>query len=135
MLKDVAVVVLDGFTPFELGVVCEVFGTDRTDEGLPGYDFAVVAGEPGPLRSEAGFVLQTSFGLDRLETADLIAVPASGDSRCRRDDWPEPLLDALRRAVDRGSRVLSVCTGHSRSVRRDYSTGEPARRTGGTRSG
>src|SRR5580704_2210959 len=111
MLKDVAVVVLDGFTPFELGVVCEVFGTDRTDEGLPGYDFAVVAGEPGPLRSEAGFILQTPFGLDRLETADLIAVPASGDSRCRRDDWPEPLLDALRRAVERGSRVLSVCTG------------------------
>jgi transcriptional regulator GlxA family with amidase domain len=111
MLKDVAVVVLDGFTPFELGVVCEVFGTDRTDEGLPAYDFAVVAGEPGPLRSEAGFTLQTSFGLDRLETADLIAVPASGDSRCRRDDWPEPLLDALRRAVERGSRVLSVCTG------------------------
>jgi transcriptional regulator GlxA family with amidase domain len=111
MLKDVAVVVLDGFTPFELGVVCEVFGTDRTDEGLPGYEFAVVAGEPGPLRSEAGFSLQTPFGLDRLETADLIAVPASGDGRCQRGDWPEPLLGALRRAVDRGSRVLSVCTG------------------------
>jgi len=111
MLKDVAVVVLDRFTPFELGVVCEVFGTDRTDEGLPGYEFAVVAGEPGPLRSEAGFSLQTPFGLDRLETADLIAVPASGDGRCQRGDWPEPLLGALRRAVDRGSRVLSVCTG------------------------
>jgi transcriptional regulator GlxA family with amidase domain len=111
VLKDVAVVVLDGFTPFELGVVCEVFGTDRTDEGLPGYDFAVVAGEPGPLRSEAGFSLQTPFGLDRLETADLIAVPASGDARCQRGDWPEPLLGALRRAVGRGSRVLSVCTG------------------------
>ena len=51
MIRNVAVVVLDGFEPFELGVVCEVFGTDRTAEGLPGYDFAVVAGEPGPLRS------------------------------------------------------------------------------------
>jgi transcriptional regulator GlxA family with amidase domain len=111
MLNDVAVVVLDGFTPFELGVVCEVFGTDRTEQGLPGYDFAVVAGEPGPLRSGAGFSLQTPFGLDRLETADLIVVPASGDDRCRRDDWPEPLLAALRRAVERGGRVLSVCTG------------------------
>jgi hypothetical protein len=29
VLKDIAVVVLDGFAPFELGVVCEVFGTDR----------------------------------------------------------------------------------------------------------
>jgi transcriptional regulator GlxA family with amidase domain len=111
MLKDVAVVVLDGFTPFELGVVCEVFGTDRSDQGLPGYDFAVVAGEPGPLTSESGFTLQTPFGLDRLETADLIAIPASGDDRCGRSDWPEPLLAALRRAVDRGGRVLSVCTG------------------------
>jgi len=111
VLKDVAVVVLDGFTPFELGVVCEVFGTDRTAEGLPGYDFAVVAGEPGPLRSEAGFGLETPFGLDRLETADLIAVPASGDDRCGRDEWPEPLLAALQRAVARGARVLSVCTG------------------------
>jgi transcriptional regulator GlxA family with amidase domain len=111
MLKDVAVVVLDGFTPFELGVVCEVFGTDRTDEGLPGYDFAVVAGEPGPLRSASGFSLQAPFGLERLETADLIAVPACGDDRCGLDEWPEPLLAALRRAVDRGCRVLSVCTG------------------------
>jgi len=111
MLKDVAAVVLDGFTPFELGIACEVFGTDRTSEGLPGYAFAVVAGEPGPLRTEAGFGLVAPFGLDRLETADLIIVPASGDDRCGRDEWPEPLLAALRRAVERGARVLSVCTG------------------------
>jgi transcriptional regulator GlxA family with amidase domain len=111
MLKDVAVVVLDGLEPFELGVLCEVFGTDRTDEGLPGYDFAVVAGEDGPLRSGAGFSVATPFGLDRLETADLIAVPATSDTRCARGDWPEPLLAALRRAVDRNAQVLSVCTG------------------------
>jgi transcriptional regulator GlxA family with amidase domain len=111
MLENVAVVVLDGFEPFELGVLCEVFGTDRTDEGLPGYDFAVVAGEDGPLRSDAGFTLQTAFGLDRLETADLIAVPATRDARCVSGNWPEPLLAALRRAVDRNARVLSVCTG------------------------
>ncbi len=46
MLQNVAVVILDGFTPFELGVLCEVFGVDRTDDGLPAYDFAVVAGQP-----------------------------------------------------------------------------------------
>jgi transcriptional regulator GlxA family with amidase domain len=111
MLKNVAAVVLDGFTPFELGVLCEVFGTDRTAQGLPAYDFAVVAGEPGPLRSEAGFTLQTPFGLERLETADLIAVPASADDRCERDEWPDSLLAALQRAVARGGRVLSICTG------------------------
>src|SRR5215831_10048439 len=70
MLRNVAVVVLDGFEPFELGVVCEVFGTDRTADGLPGYDFAVVAGEPRPLRSALGFTRGTPFGLERREGAD-----------------------------------------------------------------
>jgi len=111
VLSNVAVVVLDGLEPFELGVLCEVFGTDRTGDGLPGYDFAVVAGEPGPLRSAAGFTVQTQFGLDRLEAADLIAVPATSDERCARGDWPAPLLAALWGAVGRGTRVLSVCTG------------------------
>jgi transcriptional regulator GlxA family with amidase domain len=115
MLRNVAAVVLDGFAPFELGVVCEVFGTDRSDEGLPSYDFAVVAGEPGPLRSETGsFTIQTPFGLERLAEADLVAIPAAGGEpprACEPGDAPEPLLAALRDAVERGARVLSVCTG------------------------
>ncbi len=113
MLKNVAVLVLDGFSPFELGVVCEVFGTDRSDDGLPAYDFAVVAGQPGPLRSETGFTLQTPFGLERIKEADLIAVPAMRDdvARCASGQFPEPLLSALRYSVGRGARVLSICTG------------------------
>src|SRR5215467_438145 len=111
MLKNVAAVALHGFGPFELGVICEVFGVDRSAQGLPVYDFAVVSGESGPLRSDVGFTLHTDHGLERLEQADLIAIPATGDERCLRDDWPPPVLEALRAAVDRGARVLSVCTG------------------------
>jgi transcriptional regulator GlxA family with amidase domain len=113
MLRNVAVVVLDGFAPFELGVVCEVFGVDRTDDGLPAYDFAVVAGEPGPMRSSAGFTLHTEFGLDRLAVADLVVVSAVSDERLdrRADSFHEPLLEALRATVSRGGRVLSVCNG------------------------
>src|ERR1039457_6839339 len=81
MLKNVAVVVLDRIEAFELGVVCEVFGIDRSDDGLPTYDFAVVAGEPGPIRCNAGFTISTPYGLDRLEEADRIAVPAVYDRR------------------------------------------------------
>jgi transcriptional regulator GlxA family with amidase domain len=111
VLTNVAVAVVDGFAPFELGVVCEVFGSDRTDDGLPGYDFAVVAGEPGRLRSDAGFTLETDYGLDRLDDADLIVVVPAATDRCERAAWPEPMLLALRSAVERGARVLSVCTG------------------------
>ncbi len=92
-------------------MACEVFGIDRTDDGLPAYDFAVVAGEPGTLRSEAGFTLQTDSGLERLRAADLVIVPAHADHRCDRGDWPPALLAALRDVVDRGARVLSICSG------------------------
>jgi transcriptional regulator GlxA family with amidase domain len=113
VLKNVAVVILDGFTPFELGVACEVFGVDRRDDGLPAYDFAVVAGESGPLRSAGGFTVQTPFGLERLEEADLVVISAVADERIPRagGDYPEPLLAALRQCAARGAHVLSVCTG------------------------
>ncbi|MFJ5775842.1 GlxA family transcriptional regulator [Streptomyces sp. NPDC093094] len=110
MLKNVAAVLLDGVHPFELGVVCEVFGLDRSDQGLPVYDFAVVSAEGPTLSTHVpGFTVSTRYGLDRLEEADLIAVPAGSGYVAR--DYPPELLDALVRAVDRGARVLSVCSG------------------------
>lgn len=109
MLRNVAAVLLDGVNPFELGVVCEVFGIDRSDDGLPVYDFAVVSAGGPTVRSAAGFAMQVEHGLERLETADLIAVPAGASYASR--EFPPELLDALRRGVDRGARVLSVCSG------------------------
>ncbi|MFI5674987.1 GlxA family transcriptional regulator [Streptomyces cellulosae] len=109
MLSNVAAVVLDGVNPFELGVICEVFGTDRSDDGLPVYDFAVASAEGPTLSSRAGFSMRFEHGLERLESADLIAVPAAAGYETRA--FPPELLDALRRGVDRGARVLSVCSG------------------------
>jgi transcriptional regulator GlxA family with amidase domain len=109
MLKNVAAVLLDGVHPFELGVVCEVFGIDRSDDGLPVYDFAVASAEGPTLSTHAGFSLTTEHGLERLESADLITLPA-GNSYASRS-YPPELLDALRRATARGARVLSVCSG------------------------
>jgi transcriptional regulator GlxA family with amidase domain len=106
VLKDVCAVVGPDVASFELGVLCEVFGFDRSDQGLPTYDFAVVACCEPPLRATGGFTLDTPHRLDRLATADLVAVPAwPGEAP------PEELLQALRDAVARGARVLSVCTG------------------------
>lgn len=108
MLKNVAVLLLDEVHPFELGVLCEVFGLDRSDEGLPVHDFAVVS-TAGSVRTHAGFTIGTQHGLDRLEEADLVTVPAGSHFTGR--EFPPEVLAALRRAVERGARVLSVCSG------------------------
>src|ERR1700733_7110820 len=60
MLRNVAVVLVNGFLPFEFGTICEVFGVDRSDDGLPSYDLAVVAGEPPPLRATLDFTISPS---------------------------------------------------------------------------
>ncbi|MFE5818294.1 helix-turn-helix domain-containing protein [Streptomyces sp. NPDC056479] len=110
MLRNVAAVLLDGVHPFELGVVCEVFGLDRSDDGLPTYDFAVASAEGPALGTHVGgLTVSTPHGLERLEEADLIVVPAGDDFATRV--YPPELLNALVRAVDRGARVLSVCSG------------------------
>jgi transcriptional regulator GlxA family with amidase domain len=106
VIRNVAVPVVDGTSVFELGVICEVFGMLRDDPELPRFDFDVCALQPGAVSTQSRFSLLVDHDFGRLQEADLIAVPAM-ESR----DVPEALLDGLRRAVDRGARVLSVCSG------------------------
>ncbi|NGN69271.1 helix-turn-helix domain-containing protein [Streptomyces sp. A7024] len=110
MLNNVVCVLTHDVNAFEMGVICEVFGIDRSDQGLPVYDFATVAGEEPPIRLHPGMAVTPSHrGLDRIAEADLVAVPAGQQFISR--EFPEDLLEALRAAVDRGAYVLSVCTG------------------------
>jgi AraC family transcriptional activator FtrA len=106
MLKTVAAIVLDDIAAFELGVISEVFGTDRGPE-FPGYDFALCSVDGGPVMSQSGFTIGPHADLGPVATADLVAVPAHPiDTRA-----PEPVLAALRAAADRGAMILSVCSG------------------------
>ncbi|MFD1046151.1 AraC family transcriptional regulator, partial [Kibdelosporangium lantanae] len=67
MLKTVAVVLIDDFAPFEFGVLCEVFGIDRTEEDVPLIDFRVCGERPDePLRTSVGPALTPTLGLDAL---------------------------------------------------------------------
>jgi AraC family transcriptional activator FtrA len=107
MLSSVAVLALPGVAVFELGVLCEVFGYDRSADGLPAYDFAVCTPGNATIRTASGFDLTPSRGIERLETADLVAVAPYG-----LDPTPDPsILDALRRAAGRGAHVMSLCSG------------------------
>lgn len=108
MLRTVAAIVIDQLAPFEFGVVCEVFAFDRTEDGVPLIDFRVCGERPGePIRTQVGAMLIPEHGLDSVEAADLVVVPAAAV----RDDYPPAVLEALRRALDRGATLLSVCSG------------------------
>lgn len=108
MLRDVVAVVGERVAAFELGVLAEVFGLDRSGAGLPSYDFAVAAVHPGLVPTTSGYAVQVQHGLQRLAQADLIAVPSWTTA-----DLPVPpeLVTALHAAIDRGARLLSVCSG------------------------
>jgi transcriptional regulator GlxA family with amidase domain len=92
---------------FELSVACEVFGLDRSELVDPWYRHRVAAAVPGPHTSPEGLVLETPYGLDELERADTIVIPA----RIFPGDPPPAVVDALRAAHARGARMLSMCTG------------------------
>ncbi len=108
MLTTVATLLLDDLAMFEFGVVCEVFGIDRTDDGVPAIDFRVCGEEAGmALSSPIGAQVVPPFGLEGLLGADLVAVPAATP----RSDYPPQVLAALRQAHAAGAVLLSVCSG------------------------
>lgn len=107
MLQTIACLAIPQMAPFEFGVICEVFGIDRTEHGGPAFDFHVVAADPGPIPTKLGFDVVVDEGLEFAYQADLVAVPAS-----LIDTPPDDrVLDVVRHAVDRGAWVLSICSG------------------------
>jgi transcriptional regulator GlxA family with amidase domain len=104
-LKSVAAAIVPGVTSFELGVACEGFGVDRTADGVPACDFAVVSVDDAPVLTSNGYTISTPHRLDVAERADLVIVPATAKPTI----WPEELLATLRRTVERGARVMSIC--------------------------
>jgi len=107
VIENVAVIVYDGVAPFEVGVLCEAFGTDRSEQGLPVFDFALCGPAIGRVATTSGFGLDVAHDLSRVAEADLVAVPAVPQHLA----VPEAVVTSLRAAHARGARILSVCSG------------------------
>ncbi len=107
-LSRVAMVLPPRPSMFELGVVVEVFGVDRTDDGVPAIDFRACTEQPGePIAMDNGLTLTTEHGLAEADGADLVIAPAYDYSQ----PPTEKVMDVFRRAHERGAWVLSVCSG------------------------
>jgi transcriptional regulator GlxA family with amidase domain len=106
MLNKVVLLALPGVAPFEFGVICEVFGIDRSSTGGPSFDFSIATADPGPVRTSLGYTMDIANDLSVAADADLVAVPAH-----EIKGIDERYLQAIRDAEARGAWVLSVCSG------------------------
>ena len=106
MLKKIVLLAIPGVAPFEFGVVCEVFGIDRSDMGGPKFDFTIATAEPGPVPTSLGYDMVISSDLSVAADADLIAVSAHV-----YESVDERYLEVIRAAEARGAWVLSLCSG------------------------
>ncbi len=110
-LHQVSVILLEPVAMFEFSLAVEVFGVDRSDDGIEPFDFRVCAVEPGkPMASKNfdPFTITPQLGLDAVVGSDLVVVAAT---RPRADDeYPAVVLDALRDAHRAGATVLSLCS-------------------------
>jgi AraC family transcriptional regulator, transcriptional activator FtrA len=106
--NDVAIVVCDGVTVFELGVACDVFGDEwAAIVGAPWYRSFVCGIAPGPVATDSGFQILPEHGPERIRSAGtVIVLPTVSVTQA-----PEELLGLLREAHARGSRIVSLCTG------------------------
>ncbi|MGV8911709.1 MAG: GlxA family transcriptional regulator [Rhodoglobus sp.] len=108
-MERVAVIVQDGFTPFEFGLACEAFGLDRTDEGIQSFDFRVLSPDPGAIRSSIGYTMNVEDDLSFADDADVIVL-----TPVPRATWgtvDARVSASLERAVARGAWVLAICSG------------------------
>ena len=65
-LSVVSVVLIEPVAVFEFGVAVEVFGLDRTEDGVPSFDFRVCSVNPGvPLQTKnvSPFTITATHGL------------------------------------------------------------------------
>ncbi|MFD4374130.1 GlxA family transcriptional regulator [Streptomyces sp. NPDC058486] len=110
--QRIALLSFPGIRAFDVSVVTEVWGTDRTDRGVPAFELRRTAADPAaPIPLRGGLSLNPDRPLDWIDTltpTDLVLVPGIEDPDT---DVPAPVLDAVRRAHARGVPVASLCAG------------------------
>ncbi|GAB2942453.1 GlxA family transcriptional regulator [Nonomuraea fastidiosa] len=106
-MQRVTALVRPGQSTFELACAAHIFGIHRP-ELPPAYTFGVCTEHPGPIPTRAGYDILVTDGLDALDHADTVIIPGWLPPA----DPPSPAVtDALRRAHERGARLVSICSG------------------------
>lgn len=104
-LRQVAVVVLDGAKPLDVGIPAQVF---TTRPSMP-YEVRVCGVHPGLVTGGDGLSYNVEHGLEVLEEAELVFLP--GYQHPDTEEPPAALVEALLAAHARGARIAAISTG------------------------
>ena len=104
-LRRVAVIVLEGAKPLDVGIPAQMFTTRAS---MP-YEVRVCGAEPGLVTGGDGLSYHVAHGLETLEWADIVFIPGSRSPGT--EDPPPAVVDALVSAHARGARLAAISTG------------------------
>ncbi|MDO0929307.1 helix-turn-helix domain-containing protein [Streptomyces sp. TG1A-8] len=104
-LRRVAVLVLEGAKPLDVGIPAQVFTTRAS---MP-YEVRVCGPAPGLVTGADGLSYHVAHGLDALGWADVVFIP--GYRFPDRDEPPPAVVAALTGAHARGARLAAISTG------------------------
>jgi transcriptional regulator GlxA family with amidase domain len=102
----VAVLACDGVIGFDLATPVEVFGRVQLSDGQPAYELRVCA--PRRVVEAGPYAVRAPWGLSGLRGAHTVIVPGVADPLA---PVAPQVLQAVRAAAARGTRVASICVG------------------------
>lgn len=103
---QIAVVAFEGISAFQLAVPGVVFRESR--HGQPHFALTVCSAEGTKLNTSAGYAIEIQATLALLDHADIVVIPSW---RNPDETPPTALLDALKRAHQRGAMIVGLCLG------------------------
>ncbi|SFR83176.1 Transcriptional regulator GlxA family, contains an amidase domain and an AraC-type DNA-binding HTH domain [Agromyces sp. CF514] len=101
----VAVLVLEGAKPLDVGIPAQIFTTRAS---MP-YEVRVCGAAPGPVTGGDGLSYHVADGLEAFEWAETIFIP--GYRHPDVEPPPAAVVEALRAAYERGARLAAISTG------------------------
>jgi transcriptional regulator GlxA family with amidase domain len=107
-MRTVAVLLHHAVRLFDYGVIHEVFGVDRADDGVPPFELRRCSPRRRPVTLAGGASLTATHGLSALTGADLVLVPGAEPAPAEANDAERR---ALREVHDAGVPIAGLCSG------------------------
>ncbi|MYT31697.1 MULTISPECIES: helix-turn-helix domain-containing protein [unclassified Streptomyces] len=107
----VAVLALEGVTPFDLGIAERVLAAAKDSTGQCLYEVITCTLDGAAVSTNAGYRIHPTHGMDSLTWADTVVIPTPNGSPAIHDGSLQPALAHTLTAIADDTRLVTICTG------------------------